>query len=185
MDPVSLLLLGLELRRFAPADDAAASLGDSLEVIEAGGLSLSPYDGPAVQPVLGWRSRRLTLSLAPGLAGSRSTATSSDGREATVRTLLWRGEARAWVHAGPALFGLDAGLSGGGARTGGASVATAPTQLELAPTGGVRAALAPTLDLVARARYPVRLAGDQLEHGLSGALLVEWHPGSRREEGAD
>lgn len=176
MDPVSLLILGLELRRFAPADDAAASLGDSLEVIEAGGLSLSPYDGPALQPVVGWRSRRLTLALAPGLAGSGSVASSADGREERVRVLQWRGEARAWVHAGPALFGLDGGLSGGSATAAGETVATAPLAVELGPTAGIRAPVGAHFDLVARARWPVRLAEGDVAHGLSGAFLLEWHP---------
>jgi len=129
MVPLSLFVLGLELRRFPATDDAAASLGDSLEVIEGGGLSLAPYQGPALQPLVGWRSRHVELTLAPALAGQGHDATSSDGRSQRVRTLQWRAEGRAWGRFGPALAGLDLGVSGGSASTGGATVATAPVQL--------------------------------------------------------
>lgn len=175
MEPLSLFLLGLELRRFAPADDAAASLGDSLEVVEAGGLSLAPYEGPALQPVVGWRSGRVALSLAPGLAVHSSTAWAADGREARVQTVQWRTEARAWLLFDPALAGLDLGVSGGSATSGGATVAQAPLALEVAPTAGVRVDLHPSLDLVLRGRLPVRVADDALDVGLAGALGIEWH----------
>ncbi|NOY25527.1 MAG: hypothetical protein GXP62_06605 [Oligoflexia bacterium] len=179
MDPVSLLVLGLELQRFPASDSSAASLGDSLEVIEAGGLSLAPYQGPALQPVIGWRSRKLMLSLAPGLAGGSSVATSSDGRQARVSTLQWREQARAWYLAGPVVLGLDVAVSGGSATTGGTTVATAPLGLELGPTAGVRVPLGHQLELAGRARWPVWLAGDQLSQGLSGALMLSWQPSSK------
>lgn len=176
MDPASLLFLGLELHRFSGGQTGAVTLGDSLEAIEAGGLSLPAYDGPVLQPVVGWRSRRVALSLAPGLAGSSQVAYSTDGREARVSTFSWKGEARAWVLAGPAVVGLDLGLSGAQASTGGETVATAPLQIELAPTAGVRAALSEHLDLVPRLRVPVRLTEGTSTWGLAGALMLEWHP---------
>ncbi|MCE7959898.1 MAG: AAA family ATPase [Acidobacteria bacterium ACB2] len=46
-------LLGLELTRFAPVDDAADALAGSLSAVEAGGWTLSAYEGPALQPYLG------------------------------------------------------------------------------------------------------------------------------------
>ena len=176
MDPVSLFVLGLELTRFPGADDSAASLGDSLEVIEAGGLSLAPYRGPALQPVFGWRSRHVELTLAPGLAGRAQDASSSDGRTVRVHTLEYRGEVRGWGRFGPALAGLDVGVSGGRGTAGGKTVATAPVQLELAPTGGVHTALGDHLDLSLRARWPIRISQGALEQGLSGAVSLEWHP---------
>mgnify|MGYP000880807096 CR=1 FL=1 len=176
MDPASLLFVGLELSRLSGGETGAATLGDSLEAIEAGGLALSPFEGPVLQPVIGWRSRRLALSLAPGLAGSSSTARSTDGREARVSTLSWKGEARAWVLAGPALVGLDLGLSGATASSQGEAVASAPLLLELAPTAGVRGALSEQLDLVPRLRLPVRVSEGATTWGLGGALMIEWHP---------
>ncbi|RME23074.1 MAG: hypothetical protein D6798_14300 [Deltaproteobacteria bacterium] len=176
MDPVSLLVMGVELQRFAPADDPAASLGDSLEIIEAGGLSLAPYDGPALQPVVGWRSRHLSLTLAPGLAAHAGTATSADGREARVTTVQWRAEGRAWWLAGPLLAGLDVGLSGGGGRSGGVQVAEAPLAVSVAPTAGVLVGLGDAFDLSLRARYPVRFVDTAVDHGLSGAVALMWHP---------
>ncbi len=175
MDPVSLFIAGLELQRFAPADDAAASLGDSLEVVEAGGLSLAPYQGPALQPFVGWRSRHLSLTLAPGLAAHANTATSADGRQARVTTLQWRAEGRAWFLGGPFLAGLDLGVSGGSGHSGGAKVAEAPLALSVGPTAGVQVGLGDAFDLSLRARYPVQVAADSLDHGLSGAVALQWH----------
>lgn len=177
MDPASFILVGLELRRFAPADDAAAALGENLDVIEAGGLSLDPYQGPALQPVLGWRNQRVALSLAPGLAVHAAQAQSADGREARVVTVQWRAEARGWLLAGPGLGGLDLAVSGGSARTGGATVAQAPLQVQLAPTGGVHLELLPALDLQLRARLPVSLSQGQLDLGVGGAVGLTWQGG--------
>lgn len=174
MDPSTLLYFGLELHRLQGGETGAAGLGDSLELIEAGGLSLAPFDGPALQPVLGLRRGHLDLSLAPGLAGSVSRARSSDGREAAVSALGWKLQARAAWTGGPALAGLDLGVSGAQAWSQGSTAAEAPLQVELAPAFGLRAPLGEHLELTPRARVPIRLAGSDLEFGLGGALLLAW-----------
>lgn len=177
MSPLALWLLGLELTRFAPADDPADALAASLSAVEAGGWSLAPYAGPALQPLLGVQRGRLSLALAPGLALSGADALGADGRTARLRTWQGRLGLEPHLHFGHGLAGLDLAVAGGGASLDGEPLASAPLTVELAPTAGVRAALSPSLTLDLRARWRVSWGAGALEQGLGGALSLIWRPG--------
>ena len=168
-------LLGLELTRFAPADDTADALAASLSAIEAGGFSLSPYDGPALQPYAGLAYGALALELAPGAAFHSATATSADGREAAVRTAAARVALRARYSLGAARVGVDAAWASSRATADADLVAAGPTSWELGPTAGLAAPITARLDVIGRVRWPVVWSEGALDHGLSGALALEWH----------
>jgi hypothetical protein len=175
MDAALLLLLGLEVDRFAGQDDAADALTASLEALESGGWSLSPYQGPAIQPYLGLRGARWQAQLAPAVAFREGQAESVDGRSQSVRTVQAALEASAQWTPGLGFAGLDLGVSGGRARLDGQTIATGAPTLRLGPTAGLRVALHDHVDLVGRARYLVEVGGDGVAHGLGGALAVELH----------
>ncbi len=175
MTPTTLLILGLELTRFAANDDNADALGGSLDALQSGGWTLSPYEGPALQPMIAVRRGALELGLAPALASRSETASSADGREGTVRVVQYRVEGRVrYVH-DPWFIGLDGAWSDGSATLDGDPLAQGTGVGQLGPTAGVRAPLAQHLDLSLRARWPVRLQAGVLSHGLGGALALEWH----------
>lgn len=167
-------LVGIELFRFAPADDPADALASSLSAIEAGGWSLSPYTGPALQPYAGLRLGHFTAILAPAAAFRREAATTASGREGTVRTAQARLGLRVQGEIGPAIFGVEGAGSGGRATLDGEELATGTTTLELGPTVGFLAPLGEHLLVGARARWLVVGSEGALSQGLSGALSLEW-----------
>lgn len=175
MDPR--LLLGLQLTRFAPSDDAADALAGSLTAIEAGGYTLSPYQGPALQPLVGLSLPRLELALEPAVALRREQATAADGREDAVRVLAVRVGAMALACFGPGRAGLELAWADGVATLGGATIASSTSQLEVTPTLGVAAPLTERLELGLRARWPVTVQGPELSQSLGGALTLIWRGG--------
>ena len=166
-------LLGLELHRFAPNDDGADGLGNTLEAVEAGGHTLSAYEGPALQPVL-WATRGpVAFGLAPGLAGRIQALSASDGREGTlfVRQVLVEGR----VRYGEQVFGeLDLYGAGGSATLDGTRVADGNGYWGLAPSFGVRTSVAERLWVGGRLRYAWRFSDDIQSDGLGGVFAVEW-----------
>lgn len=175
-----LWLFGLELTRFAPADDAADALASSLTAIEAGGWTLSPYAGPALQPYAGLVLGRLELALAPSAAFRRERASTAEGREAMLRTAAVRVGARAAWRAGPAQVGLEFALSDGLATLDREPLVQGDTTLAIGPTLGFVAPLSDAWHLSARARWPVTVTGQDLSHGLTGALGLEWRASGTR-----
>lgn len=175
MQIVTWFLLGLEVARFAPADDGADPLAGSLDVVQSGAWSLSPYEGPAFQPYLAWRHGPLELGLAPAAAWRREKASAGDGREAAIKVFQWRAEARARWCFDPGFAGLDAALSDGSATLEGSRVAEGTQVVEVSPTIGARAPLGEHAAVVGRVRWPVRFLGDAVEHGPAGAVALEWH----------
>lgn len=175
MDVALLLLLGLEVDRFAGADDSADALTSSLEALEAGGWSLSPYQGPAIQPYVGLRGERWQVQLAPAIAMARADAASSDGRTERLRTTQAALELSAQWTPDLWFLGVDAGVSGGRARLDGATIAEGAPVIELGPTAGMRVPLHPNVDLVGRARWRVQASGGDLSQGLGGAVAIELH----------
>ena len=176
MDPR--LLLGLQLTRFAPSDDAADALAGSLTAIEAGGYALSPYEGPALEPLIGLSLPHLDLALAPAAALRREQATAADGRDDTVAVVQVRVGALALYRFGPGRAGLEAGWSDGTARLGGEAIASSTSQIELIPTLGIAAPLTEAFELGLRARWTVIVAGPEISQSLGGALTVTWRGGA-------
>lgn len=173
MELLTLWLLGMEITRFAPADDADAVLG-SLASAQSGSVALSPYEGPALQPYAALRRGHLELGVAPGLSMRQDVAVEGDGSTASAAVLQWRGEVRArWVGE-LGLAGLDASLSGGRASLDGVVLTTGPTVLTLSPTLGARAALSERLGAVGRVRVPVRMSAGSTTAALGGGLALEW-----------
>ena len=173
MELLTLWLLGMEVTRFAASDEADAVLG-SLASAQSGSVSLSPYEGPALQPYGALRRGHLELGVAPGLTLRRDVAAAGDGRTATASVVQWRGELRARWSAEIVLVGLDAALSGGRAALDGEVLSTGPTVLTLSPTLGARAAISDRLGAVGRLRAPVRLSEGTTSASLGGALALEW-----------
>lgn len=168
-----IFLFGLELHRFAPTDDGADGLGSSLEAVEAGGHTLSAYEGPALQPVF-WANRGpVAFGLAPGLAGRIQALSSSDGREGTlfVRQFLLEGR----VRYGQRVYGeLDLYGAGGSATLDGVKVADGNGYWGLAPCLGVRVPVADRVWVGGRMRYGWRFSQDLQSDGLGGVFAVEW-----------
>jgi hypothetical protein len=175
MDVALLLLLGFEVDRFAGEDDSADALTSSLEALEGGGWSLSPYQGPAIQPYVGLRGDRWQVQLAAGIATHHADASSSDGRTERLRTTQGALELSAQLTPGLWLVGLDAGVSGGRARLDGSTIATGAPFIGVGPTVGMRVPVHPNVDLVGRARWQVQASDGDLSSGLGGALAVELH----------
>lgn len=173
-------LFGLELTRFAPADDGADALAGSLTAIEAGGWTLSPYEGPALQPLVGLGLGRWELALAPAAALRRERAETADGREATLRSAALRLGLRLQAGLGPLALGLEGAVSDAWATLDGEAVAGADTRVELGPSLGVRAPLSERWTLGARARWPVAVTGTDITQDLSGALSLEWRGAGSR-----
>ena len=169
-----LWLVGLELTRFAPADDPADALASSLSAVEAGGWTLSPYTGPALQPYAGFKLGHVAAILAPAAAFRRETAVTPSGRDGTVRTMQARADLRVQVELGPALLGVEGGWSGGKATLDGDTLAVGDTSIEVGPTAGVLVPLTGHLVLGARARWLLVGSDGELTDGLSGALALEW-----------
>ena len=173
MDLLTLWLLGVEVTRFAPSDEADAVLG-SLASAQSGSVALSPYEGPALQPYGALRRGRLELGLAPGISVRRDVSISGDGRTAAAAVVQWRGELRARWAGEVGLAGIDASLSGGRALLDGEVLTTGPTVLTLSPTLGARAALSERLGAVGRLRVPVRMSSGSTTASLGGGLALEW-----------
>lgn len=173
-----LWLVGLELTRFAPADDSADALASSLSAIEAQSWTLSPYTGPALQPCAGLRVGHVTAILAPAMAFRRETAVTSSGRAATVRTAQIRAALRVQGEVGPSLFGLEGAWTGGKATLDDEELAVGSTSFEVGPTTGLIAPIGPHLALGARARWLFVGSEGTLSSGLSGALDLEWRSAS-------
>lgn len=169
-----LWLVGLELTRFSPADDPADALASSLSAVEAGGWTLSPYTGPAIQPELGFKLGHVAAILSPAAAFRRETAETASGREGTVRTVQARAELRVQGELGPALFGVEGGWSGGRATLDGADLAAGNTSLELGATAGFLVPLGEHLVVSGRARWLFVGSDGALSSGLSGAVGLEW-----------
>lgn len=169
-----LWLFGLELTRFAPADDAADALAGSLTAIEAGGWTLSPYEGPAIQPYAGLDLGNFELLLAPSAAFRRERAEAEEGREAMLRTAAFRVGARASWAPGPFRLGMEIALSDGLATLDREPLINGDTTLELGPTLGFVAPLSESWYLGARARWPFELTGQDITQGLTGAVALEW-----------
>lgn len=169
-------LLGLELTRFAPSDGANTVVGGSLDVVEAGGFSLAPYAGPALQPYLGMRAGWFQVELAPGAAWRSDTLSGTGGREAQLQVFQWRTELRLRYTQDRWFTGVDAGMSGGRAHIEGTTVAEAAGTTSVGPTFGLRAPLAKTLDLSGRVRWLVAASPGSLQHGPGGAVALEWRP---------
>jgi len=147
----------------------------SLEGVEVGGWTLSPYRGPLLQPVLGVRTDRWSLGLAPAVTWGRQDLEGADGRVLSLGWTQWRAELRvAWV-AGNLRVGLDAALGDGHADLAGSRVADGAPTRSVAPAFAVQHPLADGLGLVARTRWVVDLspAGGG-RAGLESALAVEW-----------
>lgn len=174
--PAPALLLGLELCRLS--SDQADALGTSLSAIEAGGWALSVYEGPALQPLVGLGLGPVELALAPALVTRREVATSSDGREGTLRVLQGRVGVRALFAQGPARLGLDAAWSSGRATLDGDPVASGTPALELGPTLGLNLPVAAAWSLTTRARYPFLLREGSFSGGVDGAVSLDWRPGA-------
>lgn len=167
-------LAGLEVTRFAPADDQADALSASLSTVEAGGWTLSPYEGPALQPYLGFSRGPWRLDLAPALAFRQATATSAEGREAAVRTLEARAQLRAGHTWGPLELDLEAAWSGGRATVDGTEVGTSGSLWTVGPALGLGGDLGEHLRLVGRARLPVGLSADGFSVATGGSVALEW-----------
>ena len=167
-------LLGLEIARFAPADDAADALAGSLDAVQTGAWTLSPYDGPAIQPCLAWRHGPLELGLAPAAAWRSEQTSAGDGRQAALKTFQWRAELRGRWCFDPWFAGLDAALSNGSATLAGTRIAEGTQIVEGGPTLGARAPLGEHAALVGRVRWPFRFVGEAVEHGPAGAVALEW-----------
>lgn len=170
-------LFGLELTRFAPADDSADALGSSLTAIEGGGWTLSTYEGPALQPYAGLSLGRVDLELAPAAAFRRERAESAEGGDGTLRSWSLRLGARVEAHLGPALIGVEGAYSDGAATLDREPLASAVQAVEIGPTLGLVAPLSARWHLLARARWPVEVVGRDVTQGLSGALALEWRGG--------
>jgi hypothetical protein len=172
MNATTLMLLGVELAHLGGAS-SLSGVGSSLDVLEAGGWTLAPYEGPALQPTIGLARGPLRLSLAPGFRFHRAQVSAVDGRTGTAVATQWRIGARAWW--GDTLFGgVDGAMSGGGVSLDGAAVAEGTPGVEFGPTMGVRRALVEGLDLVGRVRWTWRKLGDSTDHGLGAAVSLEW-----------
>ena len=92
----ALLTFALELG--TGSGGAVGQWNTSLEAVEAGGWTLSPYRGPLLQPVFGLRMEHVELAVAPALSMGRQDLVGADGRSLTVGWTQWRVEARAaWV----------------------------------------------------------------------------------------
>jgi hypothetical protein len=176
MLPASILFLGLELTRFASSDGAVGGLAGSLDAIQSGGWALSPYEGPAIQPYLGWRKNAIEAGLAPAMTWARQDASSADGRTGALQVLQWRLEGRLRYSSSPWFVGVDGGYSDGSARLDGQAVADGTPALDVGPTVGVREALSPHVDVVLRVRWPLRFVDDSVSHGPGGGFALEWHP---------
>lgn len=172
MDPA--LLLGLQLTRFAPSDDAADALSGSLTALESGGYALSTYEGPALQPLLGLHLGRLDLAIEPAIATRREQATTAEGRADTVRVLQLRVGAQGLYRFGPGRGGLELAWSDGKATLGGEQVASSTSAMEVAPLLGVAVPVAQGLELGLYGRWPVRIQGPEISQSLSGALSLTW-----------
>ena len=65
MEPWTAIALGLEIQRFTGRDDTADVLSGSLDALQSGAWTLSPYEGPAIQPYLRLQLNQLGLAIAP------------------------------------------------------------------------------------------------------------------------
>ena len=176
MDPILAIALGLEVQRFSPSNDTADALSTSLDALQSGAWTLSPYSGPAIQPVFTVERGPFALGLAPAASWRRSEATAADGRSGTLTVQQWRLEGRVWWQNGPLRLGLDGGYSTGSARIQEESVAAATPIIHIAPSAGVQVSLTDDLSVVGRVLWPVSILDTGTEHGPRGALGLEWRP---------
>jgi len=168
-------ILGLELTRFAPSDDQADSLGQSLDVVESGALELSPYAGPALQPYVQWNGGSWRLGLAPAFSMRADQSNGSDGRSQTLRVCQWRMAGQALWSPNSWFVGLESAGSGGRATLAGDVVGAVEPGWEVGPTGGVRGSVADNWDLGGRVRLPLMLDDEGWAMTLGGGLALEWH----------
>ena len=176
MDPILAIALGLEVQRFSAHNDTADALSTSLDALQSGAWTLSPYSGPAIQPVLTLERGPLAFGLAPAASWRRSEALAADGREGTLSVQQWRVEARLYWQQGPLRLGLDGGYSSGSATINDEIIAEATQVVHIAPSAGLQVTLTEELSLIGRVLWPVSILDEALEHGPRGALGLEWRP---------
>ena len=176
MDGLMAIALGLEVQRFASSNDSADVLAGSLDALQSGAWTLSPYQGPAIQPYVLLQLQRLSVGLAPSGSWRQLPATAADGREGTLRVAQWQLEGRAYWTLGRARLGVDAAFSSGQATINGEAVADATAVIRVAPTAGVVLDLSDELALVGRVLWPVEILDTGSVHGPSAALAIEWRP---------
>ena len=179
MNPSLHFILGMEVLRFAPSDSSASALESSLNVLQAGVAELPVYQGPAIQPYVGLRGGNLRFALAPAVSIRSSEVASVDRRSESLRVVQWRVDGRLWWQSESWLAGADLGYAAGHAKLGSEEIAEALGQWNLAPTFGWSHSLESGLSLIGRARWPVRWSPDGVEHGLGGAIAVEFSPVKR------
>jgi hypothetical protein len=176
MNTLLAIALGLEVSQFAPTNDSADSLSGSLDALQSGAWTLSPYLGPAIQPYLSVQRGHLSLGLAPSGSWRRAPATTADGREGILHVSQWRVQARIRWHQGRGQFGLDGGLSNGQAQIDGDSVGQGTRVIHISPTAGISLDLAEDLSAIGRVMWPFEVYNDSSVHGPAAALAVEWRP---------
>ncbi len=167
----ALWLVGLELHRFSPAADPAASVARSLSAGAEPELQLAAYEGPALQPYAGLRARPFAFILAPSLSLHEAPL---DGED--VRSREGRLEGRARWEGGRWFVGADLAVAGGSTQYAGQRVASSAAYFEAGPTVGAIVALGPHVGFVARARWPLRWEAAGASAELTGALGMEWRP---------
>ena len=170
------IALGLEIQRFAGNSDTADVLSGSLDALQSGAWTLSPYEGPAIQPYLQLQFHRLAIGLAPSGSWRQSPATAADGREGTLRVSQWKIESRVHWTKGRTRLGLDASYSSGQAQLNGEQIAEATRVIRVAPNTGVAIDLVEDLSMVGRVLWPIEFLHDGVVHGPSAALAIEWRP---------
>ena len=176
MDPLTAIALGLEIQRFNGRDDTADVLSGSLDALQSGAWTLSPYEGPAIQPYFQIQLKQLGLGIAPSGSWRQDQATAADGREGTMRISQWKLDGRIfWSHE-RFRFGLDAGVSSGSAHINGEPIADATTSVRVTPNVGLNAPLTDHLSAVGRVLWGFELLDDGLLHGPKAAFALEWTP---------
>jgi hypothetical protein len=176
MDILFPFALGFEVQRFAATNDTADALSGSLDALQSGAWTLSPYEGPAIQPYIQLTLDKLSLGLAPAASWRQVPATAADGRDGTLRVSQWMIEGRIHWQQGPARFGMDGGFSSGSAQINGETVAQATQMIRIAPSAGLAIELVEDLSAIGRVLWPIQIFDEGFVHGPSAAMAIEWRP---------
>ena len=142
--------------------------------MQSGAWTLSPYQGPAIQPYLHFDLGDFAFEIAPAASWRSRAATAADGREGTLRVKQWRLEGRVHWQYEPIRLGIDGGWSSGHAEINGESVASPTQQVHISPSIGFDQALTEDVALIGRVLWPIFLTEEQLSHGPRAAIAIEW-----------
>jgi len=168
--------LGLEVQRFAGSNDTADALSGSLDALQSGAWTLSPYEGPAIQPYIQLSLGQLGLTIAPAASWRQVPATAADGRDGTLRVSQWMLEGRIHWQEGSGRVGLDGGFSSGQATINGETIAMATQVIHLVPNAGFAVEITEDLTAIGRVLWPIQIFDEGLVHGPSAGLAIEWRP---------